>query len=97
LIAPIFYDLNLNANEKSSDDDKFNDGDNPTTTIFFESCTLPHFVNDALFVVVTKSLARCFSLHIILLNKKKDLIDFFKLLPTCKGMEKQNERSERIH
>jgi hypothetical protein len=27
LIAPIFYDLNLNANEKSSDDDKFNDGD----------------------------------------------------------------------
>jgi hypothetical protein len=27
LIAPIFYDLNLNANEKSNDDDKFNDGD----------------------------------------------------------------------
>jgi hypothetical protein len=27
LIAPIFYDLNLNANEKSNDDGKFNDGE----------------------------------------------------------------------
>jgi hypothetical protein len=26
LIAPIFYDLNLNANKKSNDDSKFNDG-----------------------------------------------------------------------
>jgi hypothetical protein len=27
LIAPFFYDLDLNANEKSNDDGKLNDGD----------------------------------------------------------------------
>jgi hypothetical protein len=44
-----------------------------------------------------KALLDVFLCTFLLLNKKKEFIDLFLIVATCKGMEKNNEWSEGIH